>query len=137
MVPEGNVINKILCFFNFAFSESPNTLSLFFGFGFLFFCFLVYFFFSPVNAPDLQVCSQLLQSCPTLCKPMDYSQPVSSAHGGCPGKKTGMDCHFLFKLIFPTQGLNPKNNLNLAYFDIFQGPVIYVISYLYDLIKFF
>ena len=107
MVPEGNVMNKILCFFNFAFSESPNTLSLFFGFGFLFFCFLVYFFFSPVNAPDLQVCSQLLQSCPTLCKPMDYSQPVSSAHGGCPGKKTGMDCHFLFKLIFPTQGLNP------------------------------
>ena len=27
------------------------------------------------------VCAKLLQSCPTLCKPMDYSLPGSFVHG--------------------------------------------------------
>ena len=27
------------------------------------------------------VCAKLLQSCPTLCKPMDYSPPGSFVHG--------------------------------------------------------
>ena len=27
------------------------------------------------------MCAQSLQSCPTLCDPMDYSRPASSAHG--------------------------------------------------------
>ena len=27
------------------------------------------------------VCAKSLQSCPTLCDPMDYSRPASSAHG--------------------------------------------------------
>ena len=48
------------------------------------------------------VCAQL---CPGLCNPMDCSLPVSSVHG-FPGKNTGVDCHFLFQGIFPTQGSN-------------------------------
>ena len=34
-----------------------------------------------VNPLDFHVCSKSLQSCPTLCDPMDYSPPDSSAHG--------------------------------------------------------
>ena len=50
---------------------------------------------------------QSLQSCPTLCKPMDYSPPGSSVHGESPGKNTGVGCPALLQGIFPTQGLNP------------------------------
>ena len=50
-------------------------------------------------------CAHLLQSCPTLCDPMDNSPP------GCPwdspGRSTGVGCHFLLQGIFPTQGSNP------------------------------
>ena len=47
------------------------------------------------------------QSCQTLCKPMDCSQPDSSVHGDSPGKSTGVGCHALLQGIFPTQGSNP------------------------------
>ena len=36
-----------------------------------------------------------LQSCLTLCDPMDYSPPGSSVHGDSPGKNTGEGCHAL------------------------------------------
>ena len=49
----------------------------------------------------------IVQSCPILCNPMDYSPPGSSVHGGSPGKNTGVGCHALLQGIFPTQGLNP------------------------------
>ena len=52
-------------------------------------------------------CTKSLQSCPTLCDPMDYSSPGSSVHGDSPGKNTGMCCHALLQGIFPTKGLNP------------------------------
>ena len=39
--------------------------------------------------------AKLLQSCPTLCDPMDCSLPGSSVYGDFPGKNTGMGCHFL------------------------------------------
>ena len=48
------------------------------------------------------LCAKLLQSCLTLCDPMD-----SSGHGIFPGKNTGVGCHALLQRIFPTQGLNP------------------------------
>ena len=51
------------------------------------------------------VCKSL-QSCPTLCNPVDRSPPGSSVHGGSPGKNTGVVCHALLQGIFPTQGLN-------------------------------
>ena len=47
-----------------------------------------------------------LQSCPTLCDPMDCSPPGSSVHGDSPGKGTGVGCHALLQGIFLTQGSN-------------------------------
>ena len=38
--------------------------------------------------------AKLLQSCPTLCNPIDGSPPGSPIP---PGKKTGLDCHFLLQ----------------------------------------
>ena len=52
------------------------------------------------------------QSNPTLCDPLDCSQPSFSVHGIFSDKKnTGIGCHFLLQGIFPTQGLNqgPKD----------------------------
>ena len=47
-----------------------------------------------------------LQSCLTLCDPMDYSLPGSSYPWDFPGKNTGVGCHFLLQGIFQTEGLN-------------------------------
>ena len=47
------------------------------------------------------------QSCPTLCDPMDCSQPVSSVHGASPGKNIGVGCPALLQGFFPTQGSDP------------------------------
>ena len=47
-----------------------------------------------------------LQSCPTLCSPMDCSLLGSSVSGDSPGKNTGVGCHALLQGIFPTQALN-------------------------------
>ena len=44
-----------------------------------------------------------LQSCLTLCDPMDCSPPGSSVHGDSPGKNTRVGCHVLLQSIFPTQ----------------------------------
>ena len=52
---------------------------------------------------DLLLCSAL-QSCPTLCNPMDYSSPGFSVHGDSPGKNTGVGCRFLLQGILLTQG---------------------------------
>ena len=48
------------------------------------------------------MCAQSLQSCPTLCDPMDCSPPGSSVHGDSPGKKIGVGCHFFLQGIFLT-----------------------------------
>ena len=50
--------------------------------------------------------SEVIQSYPTLCDPMDYSPPGSSVHGDSPGKNTRVGCHFLLQGTFLTQGLN-------------------------------
>ena len=50
--------------------------------------------------------AQSLQSCLTLCDPLDCSPPCSSVQGDSPGKSTGVGCHALLQGIFPTQGLN-------------------------------
>ena len=54
------------------------------------------------------LCTKSLQSCLTLCGPMDCSPPGSSVHGILPSKNTGVGCHVLLQRIFPTQGLNPS-----------------------------
>ena len=55
----------------------------------------------------LCMCAKLLQSCLTLCDPMDCSPPGFSVHGASPGEKAGMGCHALLQWILPTKGLNP------------------------------
>ena len=50
--------------------------------------------------------SEVAQSCPTLCHPMDCSLPGFSAWD-FPGKSTGVGRHFLLQGIFLTQGSNP------------------------------
>ena len=47
-----------------------------------------------------------LQSCLTLCNPMDYSPPGSSVHGILQ-KTTGVGCHVFLHGIFRTLGSNP------------------------------
>ena len=60
--------------------------------------------------PGPPVCAQLLQSCPTLCDPLDpMDLPSSSVHGDSPGKNTGVGCHSLLQGIFLTQ----ESNLHL------------------------
>ena len=57
--------------------------------------------------------SEVAQSCPTLCDPVDYSPSGSSFHGILQARIlewvaiTGVGCHFLLQRIFPTQGSNP------------------------------
>ena len=51
------------------------------------------------------VCAVLclvVQSCPTLCDPMDYSPQGSPLSMGSPGQNTGVGCHALLQGIFPT-----------------------------------
>ena len=38
-----------------------------------------------------------IQSCPTLCNPIDGSSPGSPIPGDSPGKNTGVGCHFLLQ----------------------------------------
>ena len=52
-------------------------------------------------------CAKSLQSCLSLCDPMDSSPPGSSVHGDSPGKNTRVDCHALLQGIFLMQGWNP------------------------------
>ena len=51
--------------------------------------------------------SEVAQSCPTLCDPMDCNIPASSLWGFL-GKSSRVGCHFLLQGIFPTQGSNPS-----------------------------
>ena len=64
----------------------------------------------------LNVCmhAKLLQSCLTLCNPMDYSPAGSSVHRDSPGKNTGASSHAVLQGIFLTQGLNPYLSYALA-----------------------
>ena len=64
-----------------------------------------------------------LQSCLTLCNPMDCSPPVSSVHEDSPGKNTVVGCHALFQGIFPTQGSN-THLLCLLYWQVDSLPLV-------------
>ena len=58
--------------------------------------------------------AESLQSCLTLCDPMDCSPPGASIHGILRGKNTGVDCHPLLQGIFLTQG----SNLSLLHWQV-------------------
>ena len=45
--------------------------------------------------------AKMLQLCPTLCDPMDYSPLASSIHCS-PGKNNGVGCHALLLLRAPS-----------------------------------
>ena len=49
----------------------------------------------------------LLQSCPTLCNPVDCSPARLLCPWDSPGKNTGVGCCTLLQGIFPTQESNP------------------------------
>ena len=49
-----------------------------------------------------------LQSCVTLCDPMDRSLPGSSVHGISQVRTLELGIHFLLQGVFPAQGLNPS-----------------------------
>ena len=51
--------------------------------------------------------SEVVQSCPILCNPMDCSLPGSSTHGLFQAGMLDWVAIFLLQGIFPTEGLNP------------------------------
>ena len=55
---------------------------------------------------NVYTCAKLLQSCLTLCNPVDCSPPGSSVCGDSPGKNTGVGRQAHLQGIFPTQGTN-------------------------------
>ena len=58
------------------------------------------------------LCAKSLQSCPTLCDPMDHSPPPGSSVCGIPEASPGVGCHALFQGIFLTQGLNSVSHIS-------------------------
>ena len=46
---------------------------------------------------DVNAAAKSLQSCPTLCSPIDDSPPGSTVPGILQGKNTGVGCHFLLQ----------------------------------------
>ena len=73
-----------------------------------------------------------VQSCLTLCNPLDCSLPGSSVHGIFLGKNTRVSCHFLLQGIFPTQGSNPclLHLLHWHFIHFTQWVTLYPLSYL-------
>ena len=75
--------------------------------------------------------SEVAQSCPTLCDPMEPARLLCPWDS--PGKNTGMGCHFLLQGIFPNQGSNPGlllwqiSSLPLCHLG---SPVIFLNRYL-------
>ena len=68
-----------------------------------------------------------VQSCPTLCHPMECSPPGSSVHGIFQARK---GCHFLLQGIFPTQGLNPSI-LHLLHWQMDSLPLCHLLQSLF------
>ena len=50
---------------------------------------------------------KVIQSCLTLCDPMNCSLPGFSVHGDSPGKNTGVGCHFLLQGNLPNPVIKP------------------------------
>ena len=50
-----------------------------------------------LHAAAAAAATKLLQSCPTLCDPIDGGPPGSSVPGISPGKNTRVGCHFLLQ----------------------------------------
>ena len=59
--------------------------------------------------PHLSHVCLVTQSCPSLCDPMDCSQPGSYVHGDSPGKNTRVGCHALLQGNLPNPGIEPRS----------------------------
>ena len=74
----------------------------------------------------INVCVRsVVQSCLTLCDPMDCSPPGFSVHGDSPGNRTGVDCHAFLQGIFQTQGSNP-HLLSLLHCQVGSSPLCHL-----------
>ena len=74
----------------------------------------------------INVCVRsVVQSCLTLCDPMDCSPPGFSVHGDSPGNRTGVDCHAFLQRIFQTQGSNP-HLLSLLHCQVGSSPLCHL-----------
>ena len=65
--------------------------------------------------------AKLLQSCPTLCDPVDGSPPGSSVPGIPPGKNTGVGCHFLLQCM-KVKSLSRVQLLGTPWTAAYQDP---------------
>jgi len=63
---------------------------------FFFFLHILYFCLITLR-PAAAAAAKSLQSCPTLCDPIDGSPPGSPRPWDSPGKNTGVGCHFLLQ----------------------------------------
>ena len=61
-----------------------------------------------------------LQSCPTLCDPIDGS-PSGSTIPGIPGKNTGVGCHFLLQLLLEGRSKNHFDRMNGERFKMIRN----------------
>ena len=50
-----------------------------------------------LNWTEIHIVAKSLQSCPTLCDPIDGSPPGSPVSWDSPGKNSGVGCHFLLQ----------------------------------------
>ena len=64
-------------------------------------------FFPPRSVLRLRWVSEVAQSCPILCDPMDCSLTRFLCPWDSPGENTRVGFHFLLQENFPTQGSNP------------------------------
>ena len=72
--------------------------------------------------------AKLIQSCLTLCNPMDCSLPGFFVHEDSPGKNTGVGCHFLLQEIFLIQRSKP-HLLCLLHWQVVSLPLAPVIMW--------
>ena len=56
-------------------------------------------YFTTAKNNNTAATAKSLQSCPTLCNPIDGSPPGSPCPWDSPGKNTGVGCHFLLQCI--------------------------------------
>ena len=78
----------------------------------------------------MKVNLQVVQSCPTLCNPMDYSPSGLSVRGDSPGQNTGVGSCFLLQGIFPTR----VSRIAGGFFTVWATrKVIREIMYMYSL----
>ena len=62
----------------------------------------------------IKIACQSLQSCQTLCNPLDNSPPGCSVHGIFSGKNIGVGCHFLTPGYLPEPIIKPTSPVSPA-----------------------